>query len=1699
MQKNLKNLLSLLLTLVMVLGMIPFAVFASETQVVSDLPTSIDGLSIAYPYNTETVQLTGTPVSRFNALTFESTRGEVESAQMILTPSFAVSSFELTINSLKNEKGNIIPSWAFEVYTQHYVTVSGSGNAPNYSSKYNMYNPTYSTTGFDGTFPDALIPQDVAIEAGENTIAAGNNQGIWVNLNVQDAAPGTYTGYAILTVNGSAMQIPVSVHIYDVQIPEQVHAKSSIAIWWDMLQAGEGYVDDALATVYFDYLVSKRIMPMDKWNLSRWDDSFTNYAVNYLAVSPEISAYSIYAVKDANNNLESDTLKATLTTLINKNIELVKSGSDIDLFAKAYFRWLYDEPRNDKQYALVNTLTAQLDAVKAELAPMLADYPNLQESFMNVKQLVTAPNPTDKTYTKVGTIFNYFINDNYGSTALTGDSYIYCPQYQWLNSQTQRAMYANEEELWWYGCCHPISPYPTYHINSPLVSARLEGWMRYAYGIDGFVYASVNYWGQYNDDGSVGALYDFWNGYKNNGTPGDQILVLPGSDYGVYGPIGTIRIENIREANEEYEYLWMLENEYGIADISTYTAGLYEGTMPTTDTTAYYNSRKALLTKLEQLSSAKYGATEIAPGEEVFVRGDLYAAAKDATIQMDESVEAVGLSFEYKVIDGENFNIAIMNDWYNHYSYYAFGKNGPVNSYDGVSYEVLDNDYIRVVMDFAKLTKVSGTPGNSIDFIYVRGDWSNAEFYLDKLELLTQLPEVEEPSEPETEPTEPEMPVQGYTYVPGTGATIVLDNDQPVTNFSFDYTIDSGEYFHAALMPDWSNYYGYLKFGADGAMNNYAGIVTKKLDDGVIRVYVDLTKVTNIVGTPSNVLQLLYIRGDWTNATGTISNICFNEDAQMPLRGETFEAGISKTIVSPDLGELSAISFDYKILSGERFNIFLGTDWSNYYGLYKFVATGAAQNYAGVTTEVLEDGYIRVTFDVAALTTKVGTPTSVIKFLFIRGDWTDANGYIDNVQYVTHVHSHTAVVTAPTCTTAGYTTYTCACGDTYTADETEALGHNYESVVTEPTPSAQGYTTHTCTGCGDSYVDSYTDYEVEGYLSLTEDMNVNLSLTEDFYVNLNGHTMTGTINTNGFKVYGIDTTTDNYTCEDMGYFDCVDEQGNAVVPESNNKTELTGSIKRYLTIETENGYTFHRFYIGISHMTLKPGATGVGYKAIFGGDDMVKAQLHETEAYGYQLWIDGGNPVSRFKSREEYVSGKNLTLLLKNFDVEKHGETVVYANVYIKLADNSVITSSEYSLTLRDLVEIINDTYTSYTDAQLQAVRDMIDRNPVMQNWRVENLFKQEVIRGDAVDTTVGKTILLNNTEILESISFEYKMVDGTKFNIALMPDWNSSFGYFAFGPDGARENYAGVTTEILEDGYVRVTFDMNALTKMTGTPSKVIDFLYIRSYDWSDAQCYIDNVSYTVYKPTLNFAGAAYVPGTGAVIELKDGKVNDLAVTRLTFDYTVESGEYFHAALMPDWSSYYGYYKFDANGVVGNYPGVVTKKLEDGSVRAYIDLSKAATVGNPSNVITMLYVRGDWTNASGTVSNICINDAAEYAPRGELVDTSAGKTIVLDNTQNLNTISFDYKMVDGTKFNIALMPDWSNYFGYFAFGADGTRENYAGITTEVLEDGYIRVTFDLNAMTKKSGSPSTAIALLYIRSYDWSDANCYIDNLQYS
>lgn len=70
----------------------------------------------------------------------------------------------------------------------------------------------------------------------------------------------------------------------------------------------------------------------------------------------------------------------------------------------------------------------------------------------------------------------------------------------------------------------------------------------------------------------------------------------------------------------------------------------------------------------------------------------------------------------------------------------------------------------------------------------------------------------------------------------------------------------------------------------------------------------------------------------------------------------------------------------------------------------------------------------------------------------------------------THTHSYKAVITAPTCTEAGYTTYMCSeCNLTYTGNETSATGHTEETIpAVAPTCTTTGFTEGVkCSVCGE--------------------------------------------------------------------------------------------------------------------------------------------------------------------------------------------------------------------------------------------------------------------------------------------------------------------------------------------------------------------------------------------------------------------------------------------------------------------------------------------------------------------------------------------------------------------------------------------------------------------------------------------------------
>lgn len=248
-------------------------------------------------------------------------------------------------------------------------------------------------------------------------------------------------------------------------------------------------------------------------------------------------------------------------------------------------------------------------------------------------------------------------------------------------------------------------------------------------------------------------------------------------------------------------------------------------------------------------------------------------------------------------------------------------------------------------------------------------------------------------------------------------------------------------------------------------------------------------------------------------------------------------------------------------------------------------------------------------------------------------------------------------------------------------------------------------------------------YSCGQYLVLYADATCQLSLSSDIILDLNGHDLTGTITANGHSIYGMDSTTDRYSAADAGHFSCKDAQGTPITPVIHFKTTVTGAVMRYMAISDSQGYSFHRFYLAITHINLKPSVTGIGYKAVFYGDDRVKAQLDATEAFGYTLQLGENSPKTAYKDRNSYTSGHTLTLRIDNFHVESSSETPLYACALLKLSDGTVIASETVTTTFRSLLETVSANYTALTPQQLQAVQALIDKYPLIKQWDIADLY----------------------------------------------------------------------------------------------------------------------------------------------------------------------------------------------------------------------------------------------------------------------------------------------------------------------------------------------------------------------------------------
>jgi len=111
------------------------------------------------------------------------------------------------------------------------------------------------------------------------------------------------------------------------------------------------------------------------------------------------------------------------------------------------------------------------------------------------------------------------------------------------------------QEVWYYEGGTPYDPFPSHELlNVPAVEARAFFWLAWRYQYTGWLHWELNWWGP-NLQGEKRWPEVPWNPARSGIRNGEVGYIYPGPDV---TPLPSVRLENMRDGIEDYDYFWIL-------------------------------------------------------------------------------------------------------------------------------------------------------------------------------------------------------------------------------------------------------------------------------------------------------------------------------------------------------------------------------------------------------------------------------------------------------------------------------------------------------------------------------------------------------------------------------------------------------------------------------------------------------------------------------------------------------------------------------------------------------------------------------------------------------------------------------------------------------------------------------------------------------------------------------------------------------------------------------------------------------------------------------------------------------------------------------------------------------------------------------------------------------------------------------------
>jgi hypothetical protein len=383
----------------------------------------------------------------------------------------------------------------------------------------------------------------------------GQNQPIWVDVYIPKNEPaGVYNGKVTVTAAGNiSAQIPVALTVWDFTLPDGPTHKNhfgglyNISRYFDVKRDSEEFKQiemrycRAMADHRINPPIPRRLLPEVNGDgslniIPERHKALKEFMDKYHVTDFEIPRAPFFSLPRSTQNKDYKRIPPAAREKAIRYYRQFYNYLKENGWEKRAYLYMLDEPNLRENYEQVLVLGGLVHEAVPELKCLVVEQTYLQNpSWPDIDPAVD----------------------------------IWCPLWSFIDEKTINEKIAHGDQVWSYTALvqrapgyHPeydkvkgLDP-PYWHIDRPLTVYRVPTWINRRYNITGLLYWTtittvIEPW--------LNPAFSHYGIHFNGG----GFLFYPGTPCGINGPIDSMRLKNLRDGMEDYEYFAILEKLAG--------------------------------------------------------------------------------------------------------------------------------------------------------------------------------------------------------------------------------------------------------------------------------------------------------------------------------------------------------------------------------------------------------------------------------------------------------------------------------------------------------------------------------------------------------------------------------------------------------------------------------------------------------------------------------------------------------------------------------------------------------------------------------------------------------------------------------------------------------------------------------------------------------------------------------------------------------------------------------------------------------------------------------------------------------------------------------------------------------------------------------------------------------------------------------